>query len=336
MSKRKLYLAAFICAAFVANSAPAQEDFHLSQFQSAPLYFNPGQTGMFADIKGDYRGTAVYRSQWRALGSKPFATAYIGYDMPLRKYDKKFGVGGYIVDNNAMAGQYNTLNVMGSGAYNIMDGTDEHYLSAGLQMGILYKSFNPANYTYDIQYNSSTGDFDQTISSMETWSRTSLVRFDANLGVYYKYLPTGKKYKPAAGLAVYHLTKPNESFTSRKSRLPMRFVFHTLCDFKLNDDFILQPHFLYMNQAKAYEANIGALLFYKIKNSSMEVLGGVDYRVKDAIVAHIGFRQENHYFRFSYDINTSSLNNYTGGRGAWEFSLVLVGKFDTPMFKPMF
>jgi type IX secretion system PorP/SprF family membrane protein len=326
-----------ICAAgLFAGKAAAQEDYHLSQFNAASLYLNPALTGMYLGERGDYRITSDYRSQWRALGLKPYTTAFISYDMPLHKYENKWGVGGYLIDNKSGVGKFQTLNAMGSAAYNIIDGTNEHYLTAGLQMGILYKSFDPTSYTFGVQYSSASGTFEQTINNEENFSKTSLVKFDANMGVFYKYMGRGKKYHPSAGFSVYHATKPNDTFSDYKSRLPMHFIFHTACDFELNDEMMLQPHFLYMNQAKAYEANIGALFFYKIKKSSLDMIVGCDYRYKDAIVAHFGFRQNQHYFRFSYDINTSTLKTYSGGKGAWEFSLILVGIKDQPMFQPLF
>jgi len=320
----------------VAATRSFAQDFHLSQFQSAALYLNPALTGMYGGEKGDWRAATVYRSQWRAIGLKPFVTAYLQYDMPLAKLDKKWGVGGYIINNKSQAGRFQTMNAMASGAYNIIDGTDEHYLTAGLQMGVLYKNFDPASYTYDVQYSSATGDFDQSIPSGELFTKNSLVRFDANMGVYYKYMGRNKKYHPYGGFSVYHLTMPNESFTSAENRLPIHFIGHAGCDFELSDDLMLQPNLLYMNQAKAYEATGGFLLYYTIKNSSLDAMAGCNYRHKDAIIAHIGFRQEQHYFRFSYDINISPLKSYSGGRGAWEFSLILTGTNDQPLFKSLF
>ncbi|TND08456.1 MAG: hypothetical protein FD123_2252 [Bacteroidetes bacterium] len=336
MKKTNIFFVTLFSGIFTTASF-AQVDFHLAQYDMAPLYLNPALTGMFCGEKGDYRVTSNYRSQWRSLGYKPFSTIALGYDMPLEKYKDKWGVGGYIVSNKSGAGNFHTLNFMSSGAYNIMDGTNKHYLTAGLQMGLLYKSFDPASYTYDVQYSQSSGTFDTSIPNEEasTLEKTNLLRFDANLGIYYKYRDVNKKFSPSAGFSVYHLTKPNEAFSGNKSQLPMRFVLHTACDFKINDDFTVTPRILYMNQAKAYEANFGALLFYKIKNSTLDAIAGVDYRHKDAIIAHIGFRQEQHYFRFSYDINTSYLDNYTSGRGAWEFSLILVGIKSQPLFKPV-
>ncbi|MCX6310568.1 MAG: PorP/SprF family type IX secretion system membrane protein [Bacteroidetes bacterium] len=334
--KNLKYILAVLISGLSTTTLFAQEDYHLSQSDAAALYLNPALTGMFCGEKGDYRIVSDYRSQWHALGIKPYSTAFLSYDMPLRKGNNKWGVGGYLIDNKSGAGKFNTMNFMGSGAYNIMDGTDKHYLTVGLQMGILYKTFDPSSYTYDVQYSSATGTFDTGINNEENFSRTSLVKFDANLGVFYKYIDSQKKYHPYGGFSIYHVTKPNDAFTDYKSRLPMRFILNTGCDITIDDQFSLRPHFTYMNQAKAYEANVGCLVFYKIKNSSLDALAGIDYRWKDAIVAHVGFRQNQHYFRFSYDINTSSLNNFTGGKGAWEFSLILVGFRDKPLFQPLF
>ncbi|GAB4146923.1 MAG: hypothetical protein Fur0041_21100 [Bacteroidia bacterium] len=329
----KKYIIPFL---FLAPMMLQAQDFHLSQYDASHLYINPAATGMYNGQKNDYRIFSDYRSQWRALGIKPYTTAYISYDMPIQKYEGKVGAGGYMLSNSSVQGQFRTIQAAGSVAYNVISGSPDHYLTTGLQMGLLYRSIDYNSYTFDVQYNSATGDFDQSASNQENFSQNSFVRFDAALGVWYKYISQSSKYHPFAGFSVYHLTKPNESFTGTKSRMPMRFVFNTGCDIKINDDFSVTPKFLYMNQAKAYEINAGVLLFYKIKNSSLDVMAGADYRHKDAIVLHIGFRQEQSMFRFSYDINNSGLNAYTGGKGAWEFSLLLYGKKDQPLFKPLF
>ncbi|MBI3510730.1 MAG: PorP/SprF family type IX secretion system membrane protein [Bacteroidetes bacterium] len=314
----------------------AAQDFHFSQYDITNLIMSPASTGMYDGQKGDYRVTSDFRSQWKALGIKPYTTAYISYDMLLHKWNNKFGVGGYLVEDHSGVGKFQTLNAMASGSYNIMDGTNEHYLTVGLQTGIFYKSFDQNSYTYDVQWDNSTGTFDQNIYNQENFARTSMVKFDADLGVRYRYMPLHKKYHPFASFSLYHLTVPNESFTEVKSRVPLRANYIAGCDYDINENFSIQPRILYMNQRKAHELNFGVLAFYKIKGSSLDALAGVDYRVKDAVVFHLGFRQGQSIFRFSYDLNTSYLSNYSGGRGAWEFSLLLMGTKGKPILLPMF
>jgi len=334
MKKSKLFFAAILFA-LGAQKLSAQ-DFHFSQYDMVSIYSNPAVTGMYDGKEEDYRVISDYRSQWKSLGIKPYTTAYISYDMHLHKFDEKWGVGGYIIEDHAGEGRFQTLNAMCSGAYNVMNGTKEHWLTVGLQAGIFYKSFDPSSFTYDVQWNDVTGSFDQNVYNEENFARTGMVKFDGNFGVRYGYMPVHKKYHPFASFAISHFTMPNESFTDYKSHLPMKFLLHTACDYDLNENLTLEGRVLYMNQRKAHDLDLGVMAFYKIKGSSLDVVGGVDYRFKDAIIAHIGFRQGESIFRFSYDINTSYLNNYTNGRGAWEFGIVLTGKKNEPLFKPLF
>jgi type IX secretion system PorP/SprF family membrane protein len=325
----------------LSGTALLAQDYHMSQYDATTLYMNPALTGMYGDSWGDYKIYNDYRSQWASL-AQPYATIYVAYDMPIKIADKDFGVGGYIIDNRSPAGGFNTLTVMPSIAYNITgngaskfisgSSSGKHYLTTGLQLGFFYKDFNPTNFTYDDQYSSDQGTFDQSIPSGESFAKTSMIKFDVNLGIYYKYIEKGKMFHPFAGFSIQHVTEPNESFTSYKDILPMRFNLNGGCDVAVNEQLKLVPTFLYMNQASVPEEDIGLIAYYKIQRSAYTPLLGCDYRFNDAIVVHIGIKQNEHVFRFSYDINTSYLNNFSGGRGAWEFSLILTGIKGAPFF----
>jgi type IX secretion system PorP/SprF family membrane protein len=312
------------------------QDFHLAQYDAATLYQNPALTGMYLGEKGDYKISTDYRTQWKALGVKPFNTIFLSYDMPYLMKEKKFGFGAYIIDNRGGVGHFNTLGFMLSAAYDILKGSDQHYLSTGLQLGLFQKSFDNDMYTYDEQYSSSSGTFDVNSPSYEEFGtgKQSIIRFDANFGIFYKYRDESKKLHPFVGLSIYHLNKPNETFTAYTNKLPMRFDVHAGCDIIINDKFTLTPKLLYMNQAKASEIYAGLVLFYKMKDNNLQPMLGLDYRHKDAIVIEAGLKQDHHILRVSYDINTSYLNNYTGGRGALEISLILTGIKGQPLFIP--
>lgn len=315
------------------------QDFHLSQYDMAGMYINPALTGMYGGDKGDYKIYADYRSQWRSLGIKPFTTTYLAYDMPYELKDKNIGLGGYFVHNRTGPGNFNTTGLMLSGAYDILNekAKDKHYLTTGLQMGVFYKSFNSNRLTYDIQYSPTLdgGSFDKNISSDETYANNSIIRFDANYGIYYKYLEKEKKAHPFVGFSMSHISRPNQSFIGQKSRIPIRFLVNGGCDIKINDKFDITPRFLYMNQARSSEINAGILAYYKITENDTKVMAGFDYRHKDAVILHLGVKQDNYYLRFSYDINTSYLNTFSKNRGAWEISLVLIGEKNKPFFRSL-
>lgn len=329
--KKNILLLLFVLVARILSA----QDFHLSQFDATPHYFNPALTGIYFAEKSDYRIYSDYRTQWRSLGIKPFATYYLAYDMPYKEY----GLGGYLIHNRNGKGGLNTINFMPSAAYNITKAMEgPHNLSVGAQLGILYRSFDPNHYTYDTQFDpDAPGGFDQSIPSGETWSKTSLLKFDANMGVFYKYKKEEWKAHPWGGMGVYHMTRANQSLTGNmKDKMPIRWVTEIGADYKINEEVRVTPMILYMNQGKAHELNIGALGFYHIKDSKYDVLGGINYRWKDALILQAGMKYEQHILTFSYDINTSYLNDYTNGRGAFEFSILLSGFKGKPLFNPKF
>jgi type IX secretion system PorP/SprF family membrane protein len=323
--------------AAVATSATGvlAQDFHLSSYDGADLYYNPASTGMFKGRESGYRVFSAYRTQWMPIGLKPFTTFFVSYDAPGKAFSEKWGFGGYFLSNSSAQGQFKTYQSAFSSAYNIISGSDKHYLTAGIQLGILYRTLGVGDFTYDLQYNNSTGNFDQSLSSQESNPIVSITKFDAALGVSYRYFQENSKWKPYGSFSAYHITKPNESFTGNKLRIPIRFNLIGGTDIDISDKFTLSPRMLYANQAKAYEFNIGILSYYKVNSSSIHAMIGADYRYKDAIVAHVGIKQKNNIFRFSYDVNISGLNSYTSGRGAWEFSVIIRGSKGNPVVQPI-
>ena len=320
------YLSGFVFAAFSFKA----QDYHVSQYDVATLYLNPALTGVYGVDKGDYRVYASQRSQWKAIGIKPYLTSYLAYDMPYKIKDKTIGLGGYIINNNGGIGNYNTFTFMTSGSYNVLNSKAKykHVLTVGLQMGLFYRSTNPNALNYDVQYSlaNSGGAFDQNIASNEVYNRVNIARFDANYGLYYKYIEIGKNFRPYAGVTIGHLTRPNESMTGAQSKMPVKWVGNAGCDIRIDDKMEIVPRFLFMSQAKAYEFTSGFLFYYKLNENNTKVFAGFDYRLKDACFISLGLKHENYAVRFSYDINTSYLNNFTRNRGAFEVSLVYVGE----------
>jgi hypothetical protein len=129
-----------------------------------------------------------------------------------------------------------------------------------------------------------------------------------------------------------HLTRSNTSFVGTVDRIPFKYVVNGGCDILAHEKFTVTPRFYYANQAKAYEVNVGVMMAYSladdfsVKTDNWKILGGVDWRYKDAAVFNLGVKNDSYMLRFSYDLNTSYLKNYTHSRGAWEISLVYTGE----------
>jgi hypothetical protein len=70
---------------------------------------------------------------------------------------------------------------------------------------------------------------------------------------------------------------------------------------------------------------LGMLEYYRI-NPTYQLVSGLSYRVKDAIIIQLGIKQGLSTFRMSYDIITSPLKAYAGRRGAIETGIIYTGE----------
>lgn len=327
--KTKIFIPLIMCLLLSIKSKA--QDFHLTQYDAFSLYLNPALTGNYLGEDWDYRIHAVYRTQWKTLPTKPYQTYGVGYD----KAYKRFGIGGFVLDNRSGMYDFNTLNFQVSGSYFITDPkVSPHSLSVGVQAGLFYKTFNYNKVLFASQYDNTTGQLNSDISNGESFNKTSRVNFDANIGMFYKYKDSKSKLNPFIGFSVFHLNMPMETFAGNEKRLPMRFNLNGGTDITLNETWKVTPMILYMNQAKAWECNVGALVYYKLKKeNNCDLIVGVNYRVKDAAMFQVGMKYNNINVRMSYDINTSYLNAYSKKRGGYEITLQLSGKKGKSLIK---
>jgi type IX secretion system PorP/SprF family membrane protein len=307
------------------------QDFQLSQYDANPLYINPALTGMRLNDGWDYRLSMNYRDQKGNTGksNKTFAN---GFDMP---FTNRFSFGEFIINNNSINNSLNTFNFMLSAAYRITHKNEERYnkhnLSVGLQAGLLQQSFNQNNYNFDSQYSSSSlSGFDANIPNGENFTKTNTFNFDANIGMFYKFIDKNKKYSPFGGFSFYHLTRPDQSYSSAYSQIPLRFSLQGGCTYTINETFSLLPQFLFMEQAGVKNINVGIMGYEKIRCTDYQLMLGTSWRNTDAVIIHAGLKYRGYAFRVSYDVVTNYMKQF-GNRGI-EVSLVLT--FQKKVEKP--
>lgn len=326
-SYKAMILFTVIVAIFLGSSSNSTaQDFHLSQYNAAPLYLNPAMTGMFS---GSYRAHIHYRDQWRSVAS-PFTTAMVAFDMPW----KKFGIGAMILNDRAGVGNYNVLNFNLAGAYDFaIDSAKQHHFSVGPQIGFIHKSVNMDKLLFQTQYtNSNSGGFDPGLPNGEITSNASIILPDLNLGVMYYYSNDKFVVNPFIGFSVFHITQPKQSFYENDSRLPRRYVFHLGTKINLTPLVQITPQMFVMNQVNANEKTISMEASYYLKSQDSWVFTGITYRsfefkefsTNDAFILLIGMKYSRFTGRISYDINTSSLTTVSNGRGGIELSLTYV------------
>ncbi|MEK7486542.1 MAG: type IX secretion system membrane protein PorP/SprF, partial [Planctomycetota bacterium] len=189
-----------------------------------------------------------------------------------------------------------------------------------------YKSVNINALTFESQYTSyNGGGFDNTLQNGESNLNNSVFIPDLNAGLLYYYAKSKSRFNPFIGFTGFHLTSPKESFFSESNRLPIRFLVHGGCKVNVSDKIQLVPKFLLMQQVNDREIAGGLDLNYYLPNTTTFVILGSSYRNKDAIICFAGLKYGRVTYKVSYDINNSSLQPATGGRGGFEISFTLIG-----------
>ena len=92
------------------QQSSAQTDPHFTQNYTYPMYINPALTG---SSDGDYRVSAIYRSQWGGI-SNPYRTTGLSFDA---RTNKNIALGVNLLNQSAGDGGFNYFNAYASVAY---------------------------------------------------------------------------------------------------------------------------------------------------------------------------------------------------------------------------
>lgn len=314
---------------FLALQAGAQ-DLHFSQWFNSPLTTNPANTGFIPDA--DYRIGANYRNQYSTIMTVPYKTMSIFGDAQImrNKIDNGWiGLGGVILRDVAGSGKLTSTKVYASAAYHQMLGLSS-LLTAGFNAGYVNKRINTADLKFPDQFDGKF--FDNTLPTDVVLDNSSVSYLDVQVGMNYAYFPTDNIYVNG-GVSIHHLNRPRESFFSTEpqgvdSRIAPRYIAFANVSVKLNELVIVNPMAYYTRQASSSELVGGATLQYNLSgDGETQLIGGLFVRPGDAFVPMVGFSWKNVRLTFSYDATSSSLKNATGGRGAYEFSIIQHGLY---------
>lgn len=298
------------------------QDIHFSQFYASPLTLNPANTGNYT---GDWRVMNSYRRQWKAI-TTPFLTNAIAYDRQFYVYNENISGGLLVVSDKSGDALLKVNKFFVSGAYH--KSINGHYFHAGYQVGYVQKSFSIDNLTFPDQYDNEIGHFNADLPHNEIVASEQLGYMDMNAGLAW-----GKrfnKFSLEAGLALFHLTTPKESFFSNENTLTTRKVLTLGGKVDLNKKLFLMPHVLLMGTTKATDYLAGANLGYKLPLNKIRALSvfagamtrdGID-RNTDAFAVIAGVNFKGLDLGFSYDYNISELHVASDYLGGFEISII--------------
>jgi type IX secretion system PorP/SprF family membrane protein len=301
------------------------QDVHFSQFWASPITLNPALTGL---TPCTYRAAVNYRNQWSSVvGPSAFQTYGLSFDAGL--FREKFrgsmlGVGVNFFNDRSGDGILQNLTAMGSLAYHQALGSEDHYISLGLQAGMVQKRVDPTKFIFEDQIDQN-GVIPGSVTA-DVLADDQFTYLDVNAGVHWTST-FNDAVTVYAGGAVFHVAEPNETFKNDNDNvLNRRWVGHGGMKIGIQDKAVLLPSFLYMNQTEGSNVEIlgGTSVGFWIGDESTFYIGGY-YRNEDAVIATFGFDFKNIQFGLSYDINVNDLSVASANKGGMEVSLLYFG-----------
>ncbi len=313
---KKIIISLLVVASFSKMKA---QDVHLSMYDAAPLFLNPAMTGLF---DGEWRLHGQYRTQWKAVNYKPYNTSLISFDKPY----KKWGFGAQISNLSAGIGNYNVLQGLVSASYSIpIDQYKYHNVSFGVQGGVTQKHVEYQLHTFDNQYTTKDGGgFNTNLTTGEEFNAQRFYLPTVNAGVLYYHAKQQSFLNPFIGISVFNLIKSKETFFDEDNSTYNRYYMHLGTRINFTELFYVLPKMLIMNQGNFNEQTYAADIGYYLKSSDLYLLGGLVYRNADAFIVSLGAKKNNITGKVAYDINSSSLNSASTGRGAFEISITYI------------
>ncbi|MBA4198380.1 MAG: hypothetical protein C0459_12590 [Chitinophaga sp.] len=309
---------------FICLNASAQ-DLHFSQYFNAPLLVNPANTGFMPDY--DYRVGGNYRNQWANVGNA-YKTMSFWADGQLfnNRFDNGWvGIGGVLLKDEAGGGTLTANRAFVSAAYHQVI-NDNGLLSIGAGFGLINKRIDVSKLTFDGQWNGKF--FDITVPNNEPFNYTSVYYTDLQIGLNYAAFISDNLYINA-GAAAYHLNRPSESFFAAsvaKAIVEPRLNFFLNAQIKLGNLWIVNPNIYVSSMSTSLETVLG---FNANRNLSgdgnSQLILGLYYRNKDAVIPVIGYQLSDYKITFNYDATISSLGTYNATQGAYEVSLIKSG-----------
>jgi len=290
------------------------QDPQFSQYYQAPLYLNPGFTG----ITPQQRVVLNHRIQWPNL-PQAFATYAASYDIFINELRSGFGFL-FTTDKMGSAGwRTTTASLMYSYKIKL---TENIVFSPGLSFGYGSNGLDRSKLVMGdgLEYDGISLDPD-----LNKLGRQNYFDFGSGFLLYSKSLWLGASFT--------HMNQPNLSVLNDVSRLEMKTAIHGGIRMSLSGSMTktratyLTPSFIYRMQGKTFQQldlgvnyhidPVSVGIWYRGKPFQKTVVSSVQ---QDALILYLGLYFKQLTIGYSYDFTISNLQTASGG--AHEISIV--------------
>ncbi len=310
---KKLSCLIIMLLLFLSERPVQAQDPIFSQFYANPLYLNPALAGS----KVCPRLSFNYRNQWPAISG-----TYVTYSASYDQYWDRISGGVGILAWSDRAGEGALTTNTASGIYSYrLTLNRKWFLNTGFQATYMQRKIDWDKLTFPDMIDPRFGFVNNTAEQRP--AKLSIGFADFSTGFL---LSNGKSF--FGGVAIHHLTQPNEGFYSEiSSKLNMKITGHMggIINLKRKSghnrelyDPTLSPNILYQRQQNFEQINYGVYF------NRYPFVGGLWFRQNfnnaDAFILLAGFEQASFQLGYSYDLTVSKLTNITGGAHEISFS----------------
>ncbi|NND33350.1 MAG: PorP/SprF family type IX secretion system membrane protein [Saprospiraceae bacterium] len=314
------------------------QDIHFTQFNLAPLSYNPAMTGGFY---GSIRVGGIYRDQWASVYNTP--SFYL--DSPILKGFRKqdwIGVGIFAFQDEAESeyipfasgaqskrGTLTTGGLLSSAAYHFaLDEERNTVIALGGQFGTLSKKI-------DGQFEFEDGILDNGQTQEQLPDKDSPKSYlDISAGLTITGRTTGESFY-RLGISAMHINKPDNAVRGggASTELPMRIIGYGTYYMDLNEKFLVLPSVLFQSLGPASELDLQGMVGYKIPSESTVLKAGLGYRIGDALQVLLGVDYKDLRVGASYDLTLSALSSPHNG---FEIGVAYIAKiYKRPKVDPV-
>jgi type IX secretion system PorP/SprF family membrane protein len=296
------------------------QDPQFSQYYQAPLYLNPGFTG----ITNQQRVVVNHRIQWPSL-PQAFSTYAASYDIFVNELQSGFGVL-FTTDKMGSAGwRTTTFGLLYSYKVRI---SDNFVFSPGLYFGYGANGLDRSKLVLGDQLRYRNDNQSSTDPELRRLGTQSYFDFGSGFLFYSRTVWVGGSFA--------HMNQPNLSVLNDVSRLPLKTAIHAGARLSLGNAgprtmskvSYLTPSFIYRMQGSTFsQLDLGVNyhvdpvsvgLWYRGKPWQRTVVNTV---AQDALILQLGLFFPKFTVGYSYDFTISDMQTASGG--AHEVSLVI-------------
>lgn len=283
------------------------QDPQFSQYYQAPLYINPGFTGITAQQRVVFNN----RIQWPNL-PQAFTTYAASYDIWVDELKSGFGL---LATSDKMGSAGWVTNTVGLNYSYKVKISEKLVFSPGLSFGYGFNGIDRTKLKLGdgLEYNNQSLDPD-----LQKLGNQQYFDFGSGFLLYTKTV--------FLGAAFSHMNRPNISVLNNTSRLPMKITIHGGMRIPLYSGprtiekvSYLTPSFIYRVQGPITQFDAGVNyhidpvsigVWYRGKPFSKNYIGAVS---QDALIFTMGLYMKNLTFGYSYDFSISQLSTTSGG-----------------------